>query len=72
MKKISNKRLTLDRETVRALVVELSGDQLRYVNGAAGTNTIINTNAATACYPCNSSQLRCGCCSSVIYTTLIG
>jgi len=49
MKKKSNKRLPLDREVVRALVVELSDDQLHYVNGALRVGSD-SSRAACGCY----------------------
>jgi hypothetical protein len=60
MKKITNKRLTVDRETLRVLRVALAGDQLRYVDGG---RRITDTDTDTG-----SSQPACGCCSSVIFT----
>lgn len=55
MKKTSKKRLTLDRETVKALVVELSTGQLRYVEGGVPVGGTIT----------GSSQPDCGCPSGV-------
>ena len=57
MKKMSNKRLGLDRETVRTLVVGLSTGQLRYAGGGAPNEK--DTEGA-----CNSSEPNCGGCSS--------
>lgn len=53
MKKTSKSRLILDRETVKALVVELSTDQLRYVEGG------ILRNGSN--FECGSSRPECGC-----------
>jgi len=61
MKKTPNKRLTLDRETVKVLAVELSGGQLRHVAGGAP-----NTDGHT----CNSTEPRCGGCSSITVSRL--
>jgi hypothetical protein len=49
VKKSSNKRLLLDREVVRTLVVELADDQLRYVNGALRPGSD-SSHAACGCY----------------------
>lgn len=54
MKKTSRKRLTVEREVVRVLVVELAGGQLRHVGGGlppeettpedgCNTSTIVDT-----------------------------
>ena len=56
MKKISQNRLTLDRETVRSLVGELARGQLRFVDGARLS--------AALCTVTGSSNPGCGCCSS--------
>jgi hypothetical protein len=76
MKKTTSKRLTLDRETVKTLGVELSSGQLGAANGAASvftTTTVpIATQAQTQCFPCNSTFPRCGGCSSGNTSTLIG
>ena len=49
MKKMPNKRLILEREVVKALVVELGDERLRYVNGARAAD---------------SSGAACGCLSA--------
>jgi hypothetical protein len=56
MKKTSNKRLTLDRETLKALVMELSADQLRHAGGGLLRGSFID---------CGSSYPDCGCPSTV-------
>lgn len=60
MKKTSNKRLAVDRETVKALLVELPSGQLRYVDGGAPRDTEGSS--------CNSTEPRCGGCSSATFT----
>ena len=54
-KKTSNKRLTLDHEVVKTLVGELSGHQLRDVNGAL--RTIGTTDSSHPACGCNSAEL---------------
>jgi len=55
MKKTSNKRLTVRRETVKTLVMELSRGQLRNANGGAPLPP------DTLGEGCASSNIRCGC-----------
>jgi hypothetical protein len=50
MKKTSRKRLTLDREVVKALVVHVPGHQLRYVGGGL-------MNGSNPEYGCNTSTI---------------
>jgi hypothetical protein len=54
MKRISNKRLTVRRETLKALTMDLSRGQLRYVNGG-------NFVPVTEGESCASSNIGCGC-----------
>jgi hypothetical protein len=60
VKQTSKKRLIIDRETVRALVVELSPGQLRYVEGGVPPTTSLT----------NTSNLACGCLSNISRTGL--
>jgi hypothetical protein len=55
MKKMPNKRLILEREVVKALVVELGDDRLRYVNGARASGTD-SSGAACGCYSAELSS----------------
>ncbi len=51
MKRTSKKRLTLARETVKALVMELSRDQLGRVGGGmtSGNVSIVTTGPSYSC-----------------------
>jgi hypothetical protein len=59
MKKTSKKRLTLDREIVRALVVELRGDQLLYVDGGREYRSDVDS---CTCSPNGTSRAPSGIC----------